>query len=238
MLSAIGLRKSYGAREVVSGVDIAIQPGEVVGLLGASGSGKSTIFNLLTGVTRPEAGTVLLYERDITAAGLDARARLGLGYVPQSPNLFAELTAEQNLRIAIEARALNAAFSEQLLSAICRAFGLEALRKLRLANLSGGQRRRVEIAYALCGQPRILLLDEPFAGLDPIVTAKLSADITRLAGLGIGVLVTDHKVRDALALVQRAYVIDRGSIIASGCAADIIRSPTVRSVFLGSTFPV
>lgn len=234
-LRAGGLCKSFAEREVVTGVDLDVRPGEIVGLLGPSGSGKSTIFNMLAGVVRPDAGAVVLDKRDVTGAGIDVRARLGLGYVPQSPALFPHLTAQDNLKIAIEASGM-AASMEAFLATLCRAFSLEEARGTRLANLSGGQRRRVEIAIALCSRPRFLLLDEPFAGLDPIVSDQLAALVARLARLGMGIIVTDHNVRYALKLVQRAYVIDDGRIIAAGSATDIVGSRQVRQRFLGMDF--
>lgn len=235
-LSGFRLHKSFSAREVVAGVDLHIRRGEIVGLLGASGSGKSTIFNMIAGLLRPDEGQIVIDSRDITNAGIDARARLGIGYVPQSPSLFPKLTAEQNLRIAIEASGTRGAAVEPVLTAICRAFNLDAFRRTRLANLSGGQRKWVEIAFAMCGKPRFLLLDEPFAGLDPIASNQLSAFVSRLARLGIGILLTDHNVRNALQLVERAYVIDTGMIIASGNSSDIVNDDDVRTVFLGDKF--
>jgi lipopolysaccharide export system ATP-binding protein len=234
-LHAIGLRKSYAGREVVADVDIAVSRGEVVGLLGPSGSGKSTTFNLFAGLLRPESGSVLLDDRDITDAPVDARARLGIGYVPQSPQLFGKLSAEDNLRIAIEARDRPHS-SGQVLDALCKAFELEPFRKTRLANLSGGQRRWVEIAFAICGNPAFLLLDEPFTGLDPIASIRLSEVIARLARFGIGILLTDHKVRNALQIVERAYVIDNGVIIAAGTSEAIVKDPDVRATYLGADF--
>lgn len=228
------LRKSFSAREVVAGVDLGVRAGEIVGLLGPSGSGKSTTFNMIAGTLRPDAGSILLDGHDVTGAGIDVRARLGLGYVPQSPVLFPRLSTQDNLRIAIETG--GAAPVEPFLTALCRAFALEDVRRTRLAHLSGGQRRRVEIAFALCGRPRFLLLDEPFAGLDPIVSDQLSGLVARLAGLGMGIVVTDHNVRYALKLVRRAYVIDGGQIIAAGGAADIVDSERVRRRFLGTDF--
>ncbi len=235
-LCGAGLRKVYAQRQVLAGVDIEFKRGEIVGLLGASGSGKSTIFNLLSGLLRPDGGRILLDRHNITDAVVDVRARLGISYVPQSPRLFEGLTVAQNLRIALEARNADARTIPASIGAICRAMGLEPVSGNRLANLSGGQRRRVEIAFALCGRPRFLLLDEPFVGLDPIVSERLSSDIRRLARLGIGILLTDHKVREALKIVQRTYVIDNGAVIAAGASADIVRDRLVRRAFLGDRF--
>lgn len=234
----IALHKSFHEREVLREVNISFARGEIVGLLGPSGSGKSTIFNLLAGLLQPDGGRVLLGEVDITEATIDARARLGIGYVPQSPNLFQALSVGDNLRIALEARGIPADSKTPLITKLCRLLELTPLVNTRLASLSGGQRRRVEIAFALCGRPRFLLLDEPFVGLDPIACAHLSADFSRLASTGMGILLTDHKIHEALAIVQRSYVVDHGMIIAEGASTDIVRHGLVRSRFLGERFPL
>jgi lipopolysaccharide export system ATP-binding protein len=230
------LRKGYAGRETLAGVDLELSPGEIVGLLGPSGSGKSTIFGILAGALRPDAGEVTLDGRDITGACLDARARLGLSYVSQNPALFAALTCEDNLRLSLEAKHDDPERIDQILDVVCRAFRLGEFRHARIAHLSGGQRKRVEIAFAICTRPRYLLLDEPFAGLDPIGTTELTIDIQKLASLGVAILITDHKVREALSLVERAYIIDQGVIIATGPSQDIIADELVRSVFLGQEF--
>lgn len=233
---ASGLCKTYGEREVVVGVDIAVGHGEIVGLLGPSGSGKSTIFKILTGIVKANSGTVFLGERNITSAGIDVRARMGLGYVPQASVLFTNLTTEDNLRIAIEAKNLNQAGAERFLSTVCGAFGLIDIRHRRLGELSGGQRRLVEIAFAICSKPKFLLLDEPFSGLDPIVVSTITSRIQLLARVGIGIILTDHKVREALNVVTRAYVINNGVVILSGSAEKIVCNHEVKKVFLGEGF--
>lgn len=234
-LSATGLRKSFAAREVVAGVDITLSRGEIVGLLGPSGSGKSTIFNMIAGLVRPDSGYVELRGRDITDTPIDGRARLGVGYVPQAPALFPGLSAQDNLRIAIEARERDHA-ADAILDAACAAFELTPFRRTRLANLSGGQRRWVEIAFAVIGNPAFLLLDEPYTGLDPIASERLSECIARLARFGIGILLTDHNVRNALGVVERAHVIDNGTVIAAGPSEAIVRDANVRATYLGAGF--
>lgn len=235
-LSAIGMRKAFGARVAVADVDIHVRAGEIVGLLGVSGSGKSTIFNMITGLVTPDAGTFHVGGRDVTDATVDARARMGIGYVPQSPALFPKLSVEDNLQIAVEASGIEPGQGQAKLNAVLRAFGIAETRTSKLATLSGGQRRWVEIAFAMCGRPRYLLLDEPFAALDPIVSAQLSAFLAKLARLGLGILVTDHNVRHVMKSVGRIYLIDNGAILASGPAARVIEQHGVRSSFLGEDF--
>lgn len=235
-LSAIGMRKAFGARVAVAGVDIHVRAGEIVGLLGVSGSGKSTIFNMITGLVKPDAGTFHVGGREVTDATVDARARMGIGYVPQSPALFPKLSVEDNLQIAVEASGIEPGQGQAKLDAVLRAFGIAETRASKLATLSGGQRRWVEIAFAMCGRPRYLLLDEPFAALDPIVSAQLSAFLGKLSRLGLGILVTDHNVRHVMKSVGRIYLIDNGAILASGLAARVIEQHGVRSSFLGEDF--
>lgn len=233
---AIGLGKSYAGNSVVAGVDIKVDQGEIVGLLGPSGSGKSTIFKMLSGVLNPDIGSVMLNGFDVTKAGIDVRARLGLGYVPQSPELFMGMTTKNNLKIAIEANGQDRQAGEKFLSLIIRTFGLEAVQNQKLGQLSGGQRRLVEIAFAICSKPKFLLLDEPFAGLDPIVVSTITSRIRLLARAGIGIILTDHKVREALEIVSQAYVINNGVMIVTGSAEAVVGNQEVKSEFLGEEF--
>ncbi|PSC06497.1 hypothetical protein SLNSH_04260 [Alsobacter soli] len=237
-LAGAGLVKAYGARVVVSDVSILVRPREITGLLGPSGSGKTTIFRMLTGLERPDRGLVSLDGRDVSRVALDGRARLGLGYVPQAPSLFPGLTAEENLKIAAEARHTDPALRKRVVGMMLAWFGIEPTRNVRLGLLSGGQRKLVEIAYAVCPLPRYLLLDEPFTGLDPLMVAALSARIRAIAASGVGVLLTDHKARAALELVDSAVVLQDGRVIAAGPPADVIDMPRVRSAFLGDNFSV
>jgi len=230
---ATGLRKSYGGRQVLGGVSLSLRRGEIVALLGPTGSGKSTCFKILMGIERPDGGRVTLFGRNVTKLGLDGRARLGLGYVPQAPELFERLSVEGNLRIALDTKAGRNERSIAFLDALIDAFGLEEVRHRPTSFLSGGQRRLVEIAYVVCTAPKFLLLDEPFTGLDPIVVDRIVGHIKSLASAGIGVLVTDHKARLTLDLVDRAIVIGSGVVIADGPSAEVARNARVRETFLG-----
>ncbi|MER2606879.1 MAG: ATP-binding cassette domain-containing protein [Siculibacillus sp.] len=236
--TATGLHKSYGVREVLCGIDLSVAPGEIVGLLGPSGSGKSTVFEILTGVEKPDRGTVTLRGETLNDLGVDARARRGIGYVPQSPDLFARLSVEDNLRIAADTRLAWDERAADFVGRIVGGFGLEEVRAKPVGTLSGGQRRLVEIAFAVCTLPKFLLLDEPFSGLDPIVVERIVARLRALAKAGIGVLVTDHKAHVALELVHRAVVIEAGLVVASGPPAEVARDRRVREVFLGESYRV
>ena len=226
--------KTFGSRRVLGGVSISVGRGEIVGLLGAMGSGKSTLFKVLTGVERPDRGQVTLFGRDVTDLCIDARARLGIGYVPQSPEMFEQLSVEANLRMAIDTRFGPSEKEADLIRVLLEGFGLNAMRDRRVSVLSRGQRRLLEISYAVATLPKFLLLDEPFAGLDPLVVDRITDLIRGLADIGIGILITDHKARLILDLVQRAVVIDNGVVIADGPSEMIARSSRVREVFLGN----
>lgn len=232
-LAVTDLHKSVDGRPILNGIDFSLRRGEIVGLLGPTGSGKSTCFKVLMGIVRPDRGRVSLFGRDITALGIDGRARLGLGYVPQSPELFERLSVELNLRIALDARAGRNSRTTAFLDGLIVSFGLETVRNRSVSFLSGGQRRLVEIAYAVCALPKFLLLDEPFTGLDPIVVERIAAHIRSLARAGVGVVITDHKARLTLSLAKRALVISNGLIIADGPPEDVARDARVREVFLG-----
>ena len=235
-LIADGLQMHYAGQSVVHDVSIAVGRGEIVGLFGPSGSGKSTIFNMIIGACRPSGGRISLDGKDIGALPIDARARLGLGYVPQNPQLFRRLTVAQNLSIAVEANEADPDRRTAFVRALCKAFDLEGLSSTCISGLSGGERKRCEIAFALGSRPRILLLDEPLAGLDPLVSQEILRILARFAAVGMGILLTDHKIRDAMAAVHRSYVVNRGAVIAEGSAQAIIESETVRVSFLGADF--
>lgn len=211
-LSASGLRMSYPGHDLLSDIDLAVRPGEVVGLFGRSGSGKSTIFKILIGALSPQAGEVRLDGRSLKHLPVDARARLGLGYVPQSPALFLRMTVLQNLMVAAEASEPDRRRRAALLGLLCRQQGLEELASTPVASLSGGERKRCEIAYAMAARPRILLLDEPLAGLDPIAAQRLGELLRQLAASDVGILVTDHRLRDVLPFVDRSYRLEAGAI--------------------------
>ncbi|CCF18302.1 Putative ABC transporter ATP-binding protein in rpoN region [Pseudorhizobium banfieldiae] len=237
-LTAERLHMRYSHQSVVNDISMTIHGGEFVGLFGPSGSGKSTIFKMIIGASRPTAGRVLLDGRDLTDVPIDARARLGLGYVPQNPQLFSSLTVEQNIAIAVEANEADRGRRETSVDSLCRMFDLGPLRYTRVAALSGGERRRCEIAFALAVRPRFLLLDEPLTGLDPIASDEILHMLTTFVSQGIGILLTEHKVRSALFVVDRSYVVNRGNVIAEGTAQKIIENESVRRSFLGTDFPL
>jgi len=235
-LGAIGLGKQYSGVTVARNINIAVRAGEVVGLFGRSGSGKSTIFGMMAGTLGSDAGRVVLDGAEIGALDIDKRARLGIGYIPQAPELFSELTVADNLQIAIEERVRGRAARRAAIDALVAAYGLGRWRDRRVSALSGGERRQCEIAFVMSTQPRFMLLDEPFTGLDPIISETVRGRIARMAQAGIGVLVTDHKVREALPLVDRAYIIDDGEIIAEGRPGELTANDRVRAVYLGFGF--
>ena len=235
-LIAEGLIKTYGGRAVVKGVSLEIAGGEIVGLLGPNGAGKTTTFSIVVGLVRPDAGTVRLGERDLTDLPMYRRARAGISYLPQEPSVFRKMTVEENLLAILETldmpRSEQQARADQLLGE----FGLEGLRKHRAYTLSGGERRRVEIARSLVVSPEILLLDEPFAGIDPIAVLDIQAIARRLAASGIGVLITDHNVRETLSIVDRAYIINDGEILRAGTPLALSSDAVVKKIYLGEAF--
>ena len=236
-LAARGLAKRFGARTVVNDVSLAVRSGEIVGFLGPNGAGKTTSFHMLVGLIPANGGTVHLDEVELTKRPMHARARLGLGYLPQEPSVFRKLTVEQNLLAILELRrGLDAELRRARALELMRTFGIEHLRLVRGENLSGGERRRVEIARALATRPRFMLLDEPFAGVDPISISEIHDLIRQLSEKGIGVLVTDHNVRDTLGICDRGYIVSKGRIICEGSPDVIASDPTVRDVYLGRDF--
>ena len=236
-LTARGLAKRFGSRTVVNDVSLAVRSGEVVGFLGPNGAGKSTSFHMLVGLIPADGGTVHLDDIDLTRRPMHARARLGVGYLPQEPSVFRKLTVEQNLLAVLELRRdLDTDARRQRAVELMHAFGVEHLRGARGENLSGGERRRVEIARALAARPRFMLLDEPFAGVDPISVSEIHGLIRQLSGRGIGVLVTDHNVRETLGICDRGYIISEGRVICDGSPDAIADDPTVREVYLGRDF--
>lgn len=232
-----GLIKVYGARTVVNGVNVHVSAGEVVGLLGPNGAGKTTTFYMIVGLVPATAGRVALGERDLTRLGMHQRARLGLGYLPQEASVFRKLTVEENIAAVLEIDpALTLEQRAHRLDSLLREFHIGHLKKNLGMSLSGGERRRVEIARALATQPRFILLDEPFAGVDPISVGDIRRIIQHLSGLGIGVLITDHNVRETLGICDRAYIVNEGKIIADGTPDEVLEDPQVRQVYLGEDF--
>jgi lipopolysaccharide export system ATP-binding protein len=236
-LTATHLSKAYGARQVVQNLSLEINTGEVVGLLGPNGAGKTTAFYMIVGLVRSDGGTIQLDEQDLTSLGVDQRARLGLGYLPQEASVFRRLTTAENIMAVLELvpkidRTERARRCKELLGQLHIGHVSDTLGM----SLSGGERRRVEIARALAAEPRFILLDEPFAGVDPLAVADIQRIIRELAGRGIGVFITDHNVRETLGVCARAYIVNRGTVIASGSAEQVLANPQVREVYLGDTF--
>ncbi len=236
-LRADRLCKSYHARRVVNELSLEIGPGEVVGLLGPNGAGKTTAFYMIVGLVRADSGSIRLDERDLTALGIDERARLGLGYLPQEASVFRRLSSADNIMAILELRAeLDDAARNRRLEELLAQLHIGHLRASLGMSLSGGERRRVEIARALAAEPRFILLDEPFAGIDPLSVADIQRIVRDLAARGIGVLITDHNVRETLGVCTRAYIVNHGAVIASGSAAEVLANPVVREVYLGESF--
>jgi lipopolysaccharide export system ATP-binding protein len=234
------LVKRYGARTVVKNISADVQRGEVVGLLGPNGAGKTTTFYMVVGLVRPDGGSVKLERagasRDITLAPMHERARAGIGYLAQENSIFRKLSVGDNLRLIWEMNGVEAEERERRLPALLGEFGLADLVDARGDSLSGGERRRVEIARAIATEPAFLLLDEPFTGIDPIAVADIQAMIRQLRDRGLGVLITDHQVRETLAIVDRAYILNDGKIEVSGTADDVLASPVARKFYLGEGF--
>ncbi|WP_222564002.1 LPS export ABC transporter ATP-binding protein [Novilysobacter antarcticus] len=237
MLVAKGLRKSYGSREVVSDFGLTLDAGEVVGLLGPNGAGKTTCFYMIVGLVPADAGQIVLDGKEITGEPMHARAKFGMGYLPQEPSVFRKLTVADNLRVALELREdLDKGGRERELASLMEELQVNHVANQLGASLSGGERRRVEIARALAGNPRLMLLDEPFAGVDPISVADIQRIVRHLKNRGIGVLITDHNVRETLGICDRAYILNEGSVLAQGAPDTLLANPDVRRVYLGDTF--
>ncbi|MEZ5346071.1 MAG: LPS export ABC transporter ATP-binding protein [Pyrinomonadaceae bacterium] len=235
-LSAKHLRKTYGRRRVVDDVSLFVGRGEVVGLLGANGAGKTTTFYMMTGLERTEKGSIALNGEDVTKLPMYLRARLGLGYLPQEPSIFRKLSAEQNILAVLETMKLTRTQRFERLEELLEEFGVTHVRKTRGDSLSGGERRRVEIARCLATEPQFILLDEPFAGIDPIAIDDIREIILYLKEQGIGILITDHNVRETLGITDRAYIMAEGSILRSGNPSELVDDEDVRRLYLGERF--
>ncbi len=235
-LTAQHLSKTYKKRPVLRDVSFSIERGEAVALLGPNGAGKTTCFHIITGFIQPDGGYITLDGQDITSLPMYRRARLGIGYLPQEASIFRGLSVEDNLRSVIEAQDLNAEDQESLLGGLMAEFGIEHLRRTPSIALSGGERRRVEIARALAARPQFILLDEPLAGIDPIAVGEIRKLISHLKDKGIGVLITDHNVRDCLGIVDRAYILHDGRVLMDGTPEEIVAHEDVRRVYLGEGF--
>ncbi|HET9718094.1 MAG TPA: LPS export ABC transporter ATP-binding protein [Pseudolabrys sp.] len=235
-LAAHGVEKSFGGRMVVRGVNLYVRRGEAVGLLGPNGAGKTTVFYMITGLINADRGRIELDGYDVTGLPMYQRARLGVGYLPQEASIFRGLNVEDNIRSVLEVVEPDRRRREADLNALLEEFNIARLRKTPSIALSGGERRRVEIARALATRPRYMLLDEPFAGIDPIAVGDIQALVRHLTNRGIGVLITDHNVRETLGLTDRAYIIYSGEVLMEGRADDIVNNPEVRRLYLGEEF--
>ncbi len=236
VLRAVGLCKSYGRRAVVRDASFEVRRGEVVGLLGPNGAGKTTSFYMVVGLVRPDAGNILLGDHDLTREPMYRRSRLGIGYLPQEASVFRSLSVEANILAILELQGLRKSEQRERLERLIEEFGLEKVRKSRGDVLSGGERRRTEIARALAADPAFILLDEPFAGVDPIAVEDIQRIVGQLRDRNIGVLITDHNVQETLHITNRAYLLFEGSILRHGTAAELAADEQVRRVYLGQNF--
>ena len=233
---ARGLNKTYNGRQVVKNVNIDVERGEVVGLLGPNGAGKTTSFYMMVGLVKADQGTINLDQENVTSQPLHVRARKGIGYLPQEASVFRELTVEENIVSVLEVRDLSDKERQNALDNLISDFGLDHIRRSKGRELSGGERRRVEIARSLALDPKFVLLDEPFAGVDPLAVHDIQSIIKRLKQKNIGVLITDHNVRETLGIVDRAYIMSSGELLVSGTPEEIINNEVARKFYLGEEF--
>jgi len=236
LLHTEGLTKAFKKRVVVRDLSVALSPGEVVGLLGPNGAGKTTTFGMIVGLLKPDEGHIFFQDKNITPMPMYRRARAGIAYLPQEPSVFQHLTVRQNIQAVLEYQSLKRADRRQRIETVLEDLNIAHLSDSPAYTLSGGERRRTEIARALAIEPKVFLLDEPFAGIDPIAVADLQEIVTHLSEKGIGVLITDHNVRDTLAITDFAYIINEGTVLASGPPDAIADNPLVRKIYLGEKF--
>lgn len=232
------IHKSYGKRVIVNRVNLSVAQGEIVGLLGPNGAGKTTTFYIATGLEKPNQGTVWLNDKDITALPLHKRARLGIGYLAQEPSIFRNLSIADNILLVLEQTNVPRREWQARIKSLLQEFRLEKVADTKGIEVSGGERRRTELARALASSPKFLLLDEPFAGVDPIAVAEIQKIVAGLRDRQIGILITDHNVRETLAITDRAYIMREGQILASGSAQELYNNPLVRQYYLGNNFQV
>ncbi|MAV90778.1 MAG: LPS export ABC transporter ATP-binding protein [Bdellovibrionaceae bacterium] len=235
-LRIVGISKKFKTRQVVDQVTFSVDSGQVVGLLGPNGAGKTTSFYMVVGLVRPDTGTVHFNDHDVTQLPMYKRAQHGLSYLPQEPSIFKKLTVTENIMVALESRDLSSSERAERLESLLEEFRIQHIRDSYGYALSGGERRRVEIARALGGDPEFILLDEPFAGIDPIAVNDIQGIITQLTERGIGVLITDHNVRETLGICNRAYILREGRVEVEGTASEIAESPRAREFYLGENF--
>ncbi|MGE4529874.1 MAG: LPS export ABC transporter ATP-binding protein [Acidithiobacillus sp.] len=238
LLQAQSIVKSYRRRTVVRDVSVQVAAGEVVGLLGPNGAGKTTTFYMMVGLVRPDRGHIFMQQRDITALPMHERARMGLGYLPQEPSVFRQMSAADNVLAVLETLPLSKVERQERLEQLLAELHLGLLRDTKGHSLSGGERRRVEIARALAMSPRFILLDEPFAGIDPISVLEIQKLIQDLRDRGIGILITDHNVRETLGICERAYILHDSKVLTAGSPQEIVDDPMVRQVYLGDQFQI
>jgi len=236
LLETKGLTKSYDGRQVVRGVDITVKRGEIVGLLGPNGAGKTTTFYMIVGIVSPNSGTIIFDNHQITSLPIHERARFGIGYLSQEASIFRKLTVEENINAILETLPLSRPERKRRLVSLLEELNISHLAKNKAYTLSGGERRRLEITRALVTNPSFILLDEPFSGIDPIVVNEAQEIIKELKAKGLGILLTDHNVRETLSITDRAYLIADGTILISGSAHDLINHPQARQVYLGEKF--
>lgn len=236
VLKAESVAKSYGGRRVVNGINLEVKGGEIVGLLGPNGAGKTTTFHMMVGLVRPDDGRVFMNDEDLTSAPIHQRARAGLSYLPQESSVFRRLTVEENLRAILQTLDLSGAEQKERADALMKMLGIAHLATHKAITLSGGERRRVEIARALVLSPFFLLLDEPFTGIDPIAVAEIQKIVRRLISSGIGILITDHNVRETLGICDRAYIVNEGIVLEEGTPETIAASAKARKFYLGEGF--
>ena len=237
-LSTEGLAKEYAQRRVVDGVSIHVSPGEIVGLLGPNGAGKTTTFNMVVGIVRPDEGGVLFEQEEITDLPMHKRARAGIGYLTQEPSVFRKLTVKENILAILETCDIGTAERQLRLKSLLNELDLSSLSDSKAYQLSGGEKRRLEITRALVTNPKLLLLDEPFAGIDPIAVYEVQKIVRRLRERGLGILITDHNVRETLKMVDRAYLIHQGRVILEGDAEKLVEDPKAREIYLGPEFNI
>jgi len=237
-LSTEGLAKEYAQRRVVDGVTIHVNPGEIVGLLGPNGAGKTTTFNIVVGIVRPDQGEVLFEGEEITDLPMHERARAGIGYLTQEPSVFRKLTVKENILAILETCDIGTAERQLRLKSLLDELDLSSLSDSKAYQLSGGEKRRLEITRALVTNPKLLLLDEPFAGIDPIAVYEVQKIVRRLRERGLGILITDHNVRETLKMVDRAYLIHQGRVLVEGDAEKLVEDPQAREIYLGPEFNI
>ena len=236
ILETQGISKSFKGRSVVNGVDLVVNDGEIVGLLGPNGAGKTTTFNMCMGMVTPDSGQILLHDENVTDMPIYQRARRGLGYLAQEASVFRKLSVADNILAVLETLSLNKIERQQKCDVLLEEFGLTHLRDSMGEVLSGGERRRVEIARALATNPKLILLDEPFSGVDPIAVEDIQSILVQLQAKGIAILLTDHNVRETLSITNRSYILSSGTVLAEGTAEELVHNSAVRKVYLGENF--